>query len=505
MQRPSLRRSTPVALASAPPLRPRASVVRGVRSPRVLRDDWTVASASRHTDASVDRDLTREASTICLVLRPGPSRARGEAVRARREGQYHRFDSSAAFGKTPRLGVPPRCFPRVPPPGVLRDAPRRYPPQSQSGINYTIAYDDSGASTRLRRARLSFLKTSVRVCCALPSTIRAPHAHPLPRTPSQTSARISSTTLRTMPRTPPVPPPPLPGTPPGTRPHPDLPDDPLVRDPDDEDGRPSPRVTASGLERLREEVLANAVGAMRGDERAAVSAMVTATETAARCTKPSEPTTPKSPPRRAGLDADADRTALAVVFHARRRLGLEAADATVSGLFGVGSAPARSGADPSQLSSGPDTAEALADVGYSAEAGWESLAAATSEGAGAGASVGVARSTEIRPGIGEVRSAGTRRSRARGEDPIDAVSQLAMSASAAPPGETPAARGVPRHARQRRDGSARRVCRRRAGRKGHLPRAGRNRTDARIRTGAGAARGARRGGQRRRRRRRRRR
>ena len=141
---------------------------------------------------------------------------------------------------------------------------------------------------------------------------------------------------------------------------------------------------------------------MRGDERAAVSAMVTATETAAL-----HEAVRADAAEVAAADADADRTALAVVFHARRRLGLEAADATVSGLFGVGSAPARSGADPSQLSSGPDTAEALADVGYSAEAGWESLAAgATSEGAGAGASVGVARSTEIRPGIGEVRSAG---------------------------------------------------------------------------------------------------
>ena len=144
---------------------------------------------------------------------------------------------------------------------------------------------------------------------------------------------------------------------------------------------------------------------MRGDERAAVSAMVTATETAALHEAVRADAAEVA--AAADADADADRTALAVVFHARRRLGLEAADATVSGLFGVGSAPARSGADPSQLSSGPDTAEALADVGYSAEAGWESLAAgATSEGAGAGASVGVARSTEIRPGIGEVRSAG---------------------------------------------------------------------------------------------------
>ena len=179
---------------------------------------------------------------------------------------------------------------------------------------------------------------------------------------------------------------------------------------------------------------------MRGDERAAVSAMVTATETAALHEAVRADAAEVAA---ADADADADRTALAVVFHARRRLGLEAADATVSGLFGVGSAPARSGADPSQLSSGPDTAEALADVGYSAEAGWESLAAgATSEGAGAGASVGVARSTEIRPVIGEVRSAGAAPiAREGGEDPIDAVSQLAMSASAAPPGETPAARG----------------------------------------------------------------
>ena len=49
--------------------------------------------ASRHTDASVDRDLTREASTIYLVLRPGPSRAR-----ARRCGRAW----SEARGKDPQ-------------------------------------------------------------------------------------------------------------------------------------------------------------------------------------------------------------------------------------------------------------------------------------------------------------------------------------------------------------------------------------------------------------------
>ena len=376
---------------------------RGVRAPRVLRDDWTVASAcpGTRTRASIEISRARRRrSTSCSDrdrLAPGRGGAGASWGRC--------IDLTAAFGKTPRLGVPPRCFPRSPAPGVLRDAPSTIPSQSQSGINYTIAYDDSGASTRLRQRASRFLKTSVRVCCALPSTIRAPHAHPpspnsIPRHPHGDHRRRCGR----CPRRPRCHLRPSRGRPGDARPHPNLPDDPLVRDPDGEDRRPSPRVTASGLERLREEVLANAVGAMRGDERAAVSAMVTATETAA-LHEAVRADAARS--RRRRRHADADRTALAVVFHARRRLGLEAADATVSGLFGVGSAPARSGADPSQLSSGPDTAEALADVGYSAEAGWESLAAgATSEGAGAGASVGVARSTEIRPGIGEVRSAG---------------------------------------------------------------------------------------------------
>ena len=107
-------------------------------------------------------------------------------------------------------GVPPQAFFGMPPSTI--------PSQSQSGINYTIAYDDSGASTRLRRARLSFFENQrarlLRPPLDDPGTPRSP---PFPELHPQTSARISSTTLRTMPRTPPVPPPPLPGTPPGTR------------------------------------------------------------------------------------------------------------------------------------------------------------------------------------------------------------------------------------------------------------------------------------------------
>ena len=90
-----------------------------------------------------------------------------------------------------------------------------------------------------------FLKTSVRVCCALPSTIRAPHAHPLPRTPSpDIRTDIIDDVADDAPDAPGATSAP-PGDAPGdARPHPNLPDDPLVRDPDDEDAAPpraSPR------------------------------------------------------------------------------------------------------------------------------------------------------------------------------------------------------------------------------------------------------------------------
>ena len=50
--------------------------------------DWTwprhTTGPSRHTDASVDRSLTREASTIRVVIRPGPSRVTARRRAARR-------------------------------------------------------------------------------------------------------------------------------------------------------------------------------------------------------------------------------------------------------------------------------------------------------------------------------------------------------------------------------------------------------------------------------------
>ena len=117
-------------------------------------------------------------------------------------------------------------------------------------------------------------------------------------------------------------------------------------------------MTASALATLRAEVLANAERATRGDELAAVSAMVTATETEALRRVAGAVDADVQPP-------DVDKSVLAAVFAARRRLGLEPG-ATVFGPSdrsgGPSSAPA---------STGPDTNEALADVGYS-ELGWES-------------------------------------------------------------------------------------------------------------------------------------
>ena len=127
-RRPSLRAQHASELSRRHLYAPRASVVprRTCSACAPGRLDRGLC-VSRHTDASVDRDLTREASTIHLVLRPGPSRARARRC-GRVVGTVHRFDS-AAFGKTPRLGVPPRCFPPESRPRRSSGCPpRRYPP-----------------------------------------------------------------------------------------------------------------------------------------------------------------------------------------------------------------------------------------------------------------------------------------------------------------------------------------------------------------------------------------
>ena len=93
-------------------------------------------------------------------------------------------------------------------------------------------------------------------------------------------------------------------------------------DPEDADAPPSARctpVTSSALLGLRADVLAAAEGAMRGDEVAAVSAMVTATETAAL----REALGGAGAETAAASQGETRAAATAFVFGARRRLGLE--------------------------------------------------------------------------------------------------------------------------------------------------------------------------------------
>ena len=150
----------------------------------------------------------------------------GEA-RGRVVGTVHRFDCRVWQNATSR-GPAAMLPPGVPPQAFFGMPPSTIPSQSQSGINYTIAYDDSGASTRLRHARLSFLKTDACASVA-PSPRRSghPHAHPpspnsIPRHPHGDHRRRCGR----CPRRPRCHLRPSRGRPRGrARPHPNLPDD----------------------------------------------------------------------------------------------------------------------------------------------------------------------------------------------------------------------------------------------------------------------------------------
>ena len=148
--------------------------------------------------------------------------------------------------------------------------------------------------------------------------------------------------------------------------------------PDDDD-------TREDVGALRREVLEVAEAATRGDEIAAVSAMVTAAETAALREAMGGPHVPPDHPRDPSEDEirpdpppeDEDKNAVAATFGARRRLNLEAVDhgADVwrgSSVLGGGVRGARLAS--ASLSAGPDTQEALRDLGYSSR-GWESVEA----------------------------------------------------------------------------------------------------------------------------------
>ena len=247
------------------------------------------------------------------------------------------------------------------------------PSQSQSTApNYTIAYDDSGASQcqTWHRRVLSILKNQKAVryfhkCFFRSSDTRSrPPHHACVSFPH---AEHATADLRT-----------------------EILDAPETDDAGVSSAPPSARrsapagdatkMTFSALRGLRADVLAAAEAAHAGDEVACVSAMVTATETAA-VREATRDVIMRS------MDAMGDRetnqttteeagkATLAVVFGARRTLGLEVGELPSTDVFGVRSGSvstpggASSGGAPS---SWPDSASALAAVGYS-EGGWESL------------------------------------------------------------------------------------------------------------------------------------
>ena len=148
--------------------------------------------------------------------------------------------------------------------------------------------------------------------------------------------------------------------------------------PDDDD-------TREDVGALRREVLEVAEAATRGDEIAAVSAMVTAAETAALREAMGgphvPPTTLATHPKMRSAPILRPRTRTKTPSPRRsargRRLNLEAVDhgADVwrgSSVLGGGVRGARLAS--ASLSAGPDTQEALRDLGYSSH-GWESVEA----------------------------------------------------------------------------------------------------------------------------------
>ena len=140
-------------------------------------------------------------------------------------------------------------------------------------------------------------------------------------------------------------------------------------DADVENSAPAPRhhhhhlrklLLADDIEHAKATVLATATAATLGDERAAVSAMVTATETAVM-----------NDVLRG--EVAADKSAVAAVYAARLDLGLEGSQGGGGASIST-DATERGGGAP--CSSSPDSAEALNDVGFSKD-GWESLGATT--------------------------------------------------------------------------------------------------------------------------------
>ena len=150
---------------------------------------------------------------------------------------------------------------------------------------------------------------------------------------------------------------------------------------DDEERMGVPDDEVDDVDALRREVLSVAEAATRGDEIAAVSAMVTSAETAAV-----REAMAADVPDAAQDDHDDDhatdeheqpqpppsvgKNAVAATFGARRRLNLEAVDLGAADVWGALSGGSQR-ADRS-LSAGPDTQDALRDVGYS-ENGFESI------------------------------------------------------------------------------------------------------------------------------------
>ena len=135
---------------------------------------------------------------------------------------------------------------------------------------------------------------------------------------------------------------------------------------------PAAPAPSAVLLELRADVLAAAEGALRGDEVAAVSAMVTATETAAL--REVLEGDARLGTATAASKGETGAAAAAAAFGARRRLGLEVGALAETEVFGGGVPVSRSRSRSEATeapSSWPGSASALAALGYS-EGGWES-------------------------------------------------------------------------------------------------------------------------------------
>lgn len=228
-----------------------------------------------------------------------------------------------------------------------------------------------------------------------------------------------------------------------------------------------PRLTAPALEALSAEVLAIAVSATEGNETAAVSAMLTATETAvlnltlddrdfstrsaaagpstAKAATGETDTAPGSRDEGKGEGADKQaqmRSILAAVFGARRDMGLEPQCQEGDVIFGTKEDGPGSEQDTrvvqgnedfidSSPSTWPESEEVLRDVGYSKD-GWESLGGTTTEDwmSGSERTEGWRSGVDGAEGSSYGGGAGHGGGFGNGDD-ADRVSQLAQSASVA--------------------------------------------------------------------------